>query len=458
MLKKNMAVFILILMTVFLSAFGQDASAAARRPKEVFPKKNKLVEVNTLKRWSLEDSVKRTLAVSPRIRSKEAEVMARKGDLLQSGAWPNPDVEVGGSDKLGIDDGSGGVDLTQISVSQPISLGRVGRQRKLTRAKFQASQQNLIFQQLLQEAETAQRFHTLQLISAKLKQAEEQLAFAQRYQKEGDGNAQEKTDRLVRYLTPLEQKRLDIMRAVAGQLVASTEGEYSEALSGFAALLQLSETDSRESEELKPVEFQQSLDELLTLQGKNHPAIISAKLEEEAANAGIKLARGELLPDPVVKFFGERDFLNDSRETFYGASINFKFPLWDRKKGSVTKAKSEAEKVKYDLQSVKLDLETKLKQKHLHLSRLVEQAAHYRTEILGPAEEVFELTKNAFAAGEVNVLSIIDANKTYFDARSHYLEHLHEAWLELAELRLAAGLSLVASQDFEGVNSKGGQS
>jgi hypothetical protein len=38
---------------------------------------------------------------------------------------------------------------------------------------------------------------------------------------------------------------------------------------------------------------------------------------------------------------------------------------------------------------------------------------------------------------------LIDANNTYFDAFGRYLELLQEAWLEAAELRLAAGQSLI---------------
>lgn len=442
--KHNFTIFILILISIFLSMFGQDAFAW--KAKKTLSGKIETVDTNTQQLWALTDSVKRTLDVSPQIGAKEALVMARKGDLIQAGAWPNPDFEIGGSDKLGIDDGSGGVDLTQIAVSQPIPLGRVGKQRKLAEARYKAAHQNLFFQKLMQEADTAERFHSLQLMTAKLEQAKEQLTFAKKYQKSDNNNLKKDGDPLVRYLSPLEQKRLDIMRAFASQTVASAEGEYSEAMSGFKGLLQLSDMDSAKTEVLTPVVFEQSLNDLLILQEKNHPAIIAAKLEEDAAKAGIKLARSELLPDPTVKIFGERDFLNDSRETFYGASINFQFPFWDRKKGAITKAKSEAEKVKYDLQTVKLQLQNRLKQNYLHLGHLIDQAEQYRAEILGPAKEVFELTKNAFDAGEVNVLSIIDANNTYFDAQSRYQELLYESWIEFAELRLAAGISLIGSQ------------
>ena len=46
----------------------------------------------------------------------------------------------------------------------------------------------------------------------------------------------------------------------------------------------------------------------------------------------------------------------------------------------------------------------------------------------------------------MEILSVIDANNTYFDAHERYLELLQKAWLEAADLRLAAGRALVLTE------------
>jgi outer membrane protein TolC len=84
----------------------------------------------------------------------------------------------------------------------------------------------------------------------------------------------------------------------------------------------------------------------------------------------------------------------------------------------------------------------------LHLARLVKQAEQYKTNVLIPSQEVLELTKSGFDVGEVDLLNFIDANKTYFEARKNYLELLYEASIEFAEVRLAAGISLLDHRDF----------
>src|SRR5512139_1988491 len=64
--------------------------------------------------WTLADSVRRALDTAPEMRAAEAGIAAREGELSQAGSWPNPTLDVRADNKLGIEDGSGGTDLTQI--------------------------------------------------------------------------------------------------------------------------------------------------------------------------------------------------------------------------------------------------------------------------------------------------------------------------------------------------------
>jgi len=91
------------------------------------------------------------------------------------------------------------------------------------------------------------------------------------------------------------------------------------------------------------------------------------------------------------------------------------------------------------------DLSNRVRQSHLHLGHLIEQAEHYRTHLLQPARHVLDLTRKGYTAGEQNGLALVDASNTYFDAQARYLELLRDAWVEAAELRLAAGVSLLDS-------------
>jgi outer membrane protein TolC len=52
---------------------------------------------------------------------------------------------------------------------------------------------------------------------------------------------------------------------------------------------------------------------------------------------------------------------------------------------------------------------------------------------------MLDITNKGFASGELKMLSLVDANNTYFDARLHYLNLLYQARIELADIKLYAG-------------------
>lgn len=389
--------------------------------------------------WTLRNSVKEAIRVSPIIRAADAEIDSRKGALSKASAWPNPSIGVSGSEKLGLEDERGGADLTQFSVSQPLPLGRLSRQSKQAKAELEVSKHSRVYNQLILENAAARNFHALQLTKAELKLASDKLQFAHYYQK----NEGQK-DPLVRYLTPLESKRLDIIRETAHQEVENAEGEYSKTLAAFRTLLRLPKNSLLKTTELKPVDLPPELSKLTTIQNKSHAAIAASKYEKEAAEAAIAVAKGKVFEDPTVTFFREKDYLDGRRQSYNAVMLNVTIPIWNSHDGEVSVAKAEAQKAEYKLESQKQDFESKLSQTHLHLGHLIEQAKHYRTKILKPAREVLDLTRNGFTAGEVGLLSLIDASDTYFNARKRYLELLYESNIEAAELRLAAGISILS--------------
>ena len=156
--------------------------------------------------------------------------------------------------------------------------------------------------------------------------------------------------------------------------------------------------------------------------------------------------RGSELPDPTLRLFRERDFLNGRRQDVTGIGVGITVPLWNRNNGRINETRALVNQSQSELQTLERDLGSRLQQSYLHLNHLVEQGEHYRTRVFEPAQKVFDLTRKAYASGEVEILSLIDANNTHFNARERYLELLQEAWLEAAEVRFAAGRTLVTNE------------
>lgn len=387
--------------------------------------------------WTLEMATRRVLEISPESEFAQSEIRARQGALRQAGAWPNPEIELRVDNKIGKDNASGGTDLTSFALSQPIPVsGRLGYQKAVAGAELNAARSTKRYQQLILENQSAQRFHTLQLFVDRLRLAEQRLQLADKLQKVGQRRAK------AGDIAKLERLRLDLIREAAQQILDKDEGEYNEALSQFRAYLELPITAIPELSPLEPFDSVPVLENLLADLPK-HPALVAAKHRVEMARQGVSLARAGRLPDPELRLYHEQDFLNGRTQYYTGIGIAISVPLWDRKNGQLQESRAQVNQALYKLQVLERDLSSQIKQSHLHLTHLVLQGDHYRTQVFEPAYTVFDLTRKAYANGEVEILSLIDANNTYFDTQTRYLELLQEAWMEAADLRLAAGRYLV---------------
>lgn len=385
--------------------------------------------------WTLDSSVQRVLEVSPEIKTAEAEIGKKQGALEQAGAWPNPGVDIQVDDKLGIEDGSGGYDLTRLAISQALPLGRLSDQHRQAAAALAGAEAQRLQQQLVVEYKLARRFHALQLAEAKLQLAEMRQRQASRYQQSGK-------DPLIRYLKPLERMRLDIVLQSAKQRVDVAEGEFNEASISFKNMLMLPLDTQPQLAPLQPVRQPDRLAALEALL-QRHPALQVNQHALASALAGIDVAKSQRFADPTITLYRERNYFTNREQDVFGVVLNIQVPLWNMNNGRVTEARQTVYQVQSQSLTTQRELRTTLHKSYLHLGHLIKQAGHYHDKLLQPAERVFELTRKGFDAGELNILTLIDANNTYFDAKERYLELLEEGWLELAEVRRSAGLSLL---------------
>lgn len=388
--------------------------------------------------WTLERSIERALASAPELRAAAAEVAAREGDRRQAGAWPNPSIELRADEKLGIEDGSGGTALRYAALSQPLPLARLARERRVAEARLAEALDAVGYRRLALEQQVAVTYHRLQLASAHLALARERQAVL-------DATAGG-PDRIVRYLSPAERTRLAILREQAVQAIASAEGELSEETAHLRALLALPPDAEPQPDTLTPVAVPPPLEVLLG-RLESHPALTAAGHDQAAARAGVAAARARRYGDPVLALFRERDRLGGEERDYGGVALGIQVPLWNRNGGAVARAAAEVEIATARRAALRRDLESQLRKSHLHLHHLIEQAEGHRRGVLEPSERLYALTRRSFAAGEVNVLALVDAHDGHFAARARYLELVAGQWLEAAALRLAAGLPLGAATE-----------
>lgn len=387
-------------------------------------------------RWTLGASIQRAVEVAPEMKMADAEIGKQQSKLQQADAWPNPRISIQLDESLGIENASGGFTVSQFEIIQPLPVARLKHQRTQAQAKFASVEAQRRYQQLLLEYNVAQRFHALQLTEAKLQLAQKRLQQASRYQH--NGRKQTASDFLIRYLTPLENMRLDLVLQAAKQNEEIAEGEYNEAAASFKALLNISIASELQQMRLTTVAAPA---ELPVMQGylNDHPLIITDKKLLASAQAGIDVAKATRFDDPTISIFQEQVTSGTGREESLGFKFSFQVPLWHQNKAQVTQARYAVHQARAELNLRQRELKSDLHKSYVHLGHLIKQAEHYRIKLLQPAKKVFTLTRQGFDAGELNILTLIDANNTYFDTQERYLELLQQGWMELAEVRKSAG-------------------
>ena len=127
-------------------------------------------------------------------------------------------------------------------------------------------------------------------------------------------------------------------------------------------------------------------------------------------------------------------------ESVYGIMFNIEIPIHDRKSSVVSKASYNASQQRIELGHLKYGLEMNLKRSFMHLNHVTEQAEDYKKKVLAPATKILALSKQGFASGELNILSLVDANNTYFESNMQYLDLIYQSWDELAEINLYSGI------------------
>jgi len=385
--------------------------------------------------WNLKSSVQQAIEASPELKKSTAELGARQADINLSSMWPDPEIGFRVDNKMGQDDGAGGYDLTDIVIRQSIPVSRIKYQEEAAVASVKAARFTRQYKSLQVQNRISKVFHQLQFASAKLTLAEKQLKLANEMYGQDTGVAQ---GIVVRYLSPLEKMRLTIISEEARQASGSAEGKYKEALSEFVKLLGIEMDAVTSVSELLPVSDIPNLKHLSELQN-SHAQLSSQQQEVMAANHKIDVARSTQMIDPTIGLSWSRDTLSTGREDIYAVMFNIQIPISDRKTTAESKATYKASQQKIELQLLKRELKINLNRSYTHLNHVVDQAVEFKKKVLKPAGKMLELTNKGFTSGELNILALVDANNTYFEARLTYLDLIYQARVELAEVKLYAG-------------------
>lgn len=396
--------------------------------------------------------VQLALASNAQLAATRLDIERGRGRLRQAGLRPNPVVEV---ERLtGRLTNTAGESGTTVGFALPIELGGKRRRRiELAQAELEAA-----------EAEVADRERRLILdVRAAYVQA---LAALRELEITAEiNNLDAQTARVVEArvkegdASPLE---LNLLRVEVDRLRARRvliEGRLQAALlllkshTGIPANQALRLREDLASPSLRnPLDsLANSLAAATEIALRSRPDLRLARLNEEVAQAGLRLARAQATPDVTAftrYFSGIATFdqtpvgpIND-RDRLISFGVIVSLPIFNRNQGAKAEAAAAITQAERRLQFTEALVRAEVASAYARYQAATQMLKTYEEGVIDRSNENIRVLRASYQIGAFRVTDLINEQRRLVDSQREYTEALAERYRALAELQAALGVNL----------------
>lgn len=179
-----------------------------------------------------------------------------------------------------------------------------------------------------------------------------------------------------------------------------------------------------------PVNFDQ---EAVMNSISRHPAVLRDKAFIRSAESEVKVKRSAYLPALTGTYF-RQDFGNGF--DFNGFEISISVPIWFAldQAPNVARAKSMLRSGELELQKNELALKTEAEQAWHSFHNVEQQIKDYNESIRSSSSELLSLTQEAYRVGEIPLITLLQAQRTYLTSQERYLTALRDYHIQLINI------------------------
>lgn len=200
---------------------------------------------------------------------------------------------------------------------------------------------------------------------------------------------------------------------------------------------------------------------------KQNPDIARWASEMARRDDAFALARAQRIPDPSVTlgfrstgigskgavvygfdtdgtlgFNHTRSGGESSRDNRFVLGFSIPLPIFNRNQGNIEEAGYLAQKAGEEHRAAETTALALLTEAYQGISAAYREIEVLAQDILPTAVETFEKTQEGYRQGKFGYLDVLDAERTLFDARQHYLDALTAYHTQLVRLERLTGLSI----------------
>lgn len=367
------------------------------------------------------------LTANPELSAAANELRAVEGAVIQAGTLPNPEIST-----LVEDTQNKATRTTTVQINQLIELGgkRAARIASAERGRDVASA-DLAAKRLDIRASVVGNFFDVLVAQERVLQTEDLLGLAQRATQAASRRV------IAGKISPVEETKARVAEA-------SARVEWNQAKRDLVVTRnRLAATWGSQTVRFGRVEGRtDSLPEILSTEEierrlNNSPALARARHEADRFAALADLERSRRIPNITVSLGSKRAEELGRNQAIVGVSIPF--PIFDRNQGNVLEALRRADKARDERSAEEVRLRMEVAQNQELLKALVVEAQALQDEILPGARSAYDAASKGFELGKFSFLEVLDAQRTFFQARAQYLKSLSEAHRTAAELERVLG-------------------
>jgi outer membrane protein, heavy metal efflux system len=363
---------------------------------------------------------------NPELAVAKREVEATQAQIAQGQVWPNPELAYTQEDQRSP------TRTQSLQINLPIEMGG----KRAARISVAERARDIAFEQLnarrleIRAAVVSAFFETMI--------AQERTALAQ----SSLNLARKATDAVAKRvaagkLSPVEATKAQVAEAGVRVELAQAQSEQRSALVRFAYLLNAN--PSRHVLVVGNVDELPSLATFDSMQQRlpTSPTLRLAMLEVERRKAMTEVERSKRIPDVTVSLGVKRPDELQRDQLMFGISVPL--PLFDRNQGNLKEALTREDKARDELHAATMRVTAEMLNARERLASVRTEVDTLQREVLPGAKSAYDAAGIGFENGKFSFLEVLDAQRTYFAAKSQYLKALAEAHRAAADIDRVLG-------------------
>lgn len=353
---------------------------------------------------------------NPTLAQAAARVQAARGQCLQVGLYPNPVVgylgsEIGNEGRAGQQGGFIGQEV--------VTAGKLQLNRAIASQEVRQAEYVWAAQRMRVLTDVRRGFYEVLVAQRTMELAEQLVGIGER----GVKTAEE-------LMKAKEVARADVLQArieadSARILLEKARNRYAGAWRNLATVvgdpaLQPTALAGNLQDGMVLLTWDDMLNRLLT----ESPQLAGAQAGVARAQAALSRECAGRVPNVDLQAGVQYD--NATRDTFATVQVGVPMPIYNRNQGNIAKAQAELAAAQHEVRRVRLALEQRLAAVFEQYATAHQQVERYTRDIMPNAEESLKLVSAGYRQGEFSYLTLLTAQRTYFQTNLAYLDALRD--------------------------------